>query len=298
MFNEIEENIEIYEDVIENLCKLYENIGIAEDPVKVYEYFRYMYLNGYLSNTKFSEDIPNEIINLEMEAYIPFDITGSIIMMGYGTSRHTSDFLFHIYNYLNYDSSVLLTYIPNLHNIVFNKTSKPLTNSRAQEYIDDAIKGLDLYSKEEKHFTKKYDGINVEVNYLPPNCIPNHAVNIVKNKEENRIHILDTIHHFICEKIDEEHVKIDDSGFTYTYFVRQDFIQKPYVFNTYYGTNYYKGLYLLNKYDTASSVDITNSMLYEKSCYNYINEYKIFKKNNKEKYQTVTDNFKKMIKRV
>ncbi len=47
---EMEENIAIYEKVIQDLCLLYEHIGIEDNPIQIYETFRYMYLNHYLSS--------------------------------------------------------------------------------------------------------------------------------------------------------------------------------------------------------------------------------------------------------
>lgn len=97
MPDEIKRNIEIYEEVILKLCQLFKKIGISEKPIKVYEVFRYMCLNGYLSSGKFSDSMPESFINLELGGYISMDVTGSVVMANYGVCRHTTDFLSHIY---------------------------------------------------------------------------------------------------------------------------------------------------------------------------------------------------------
>ena len=46
---EVKENIDIYEEILFQLCKLFIELGVSNNPLKIYETFRYMYQNGYLS---------------------------------------------------------------------------------------------------------------------------------------------------------------------------------------------------------------------------------------------------------
>lgn len=60
-----------------------------------------------------------------------------------------------------------ITYRPILEIYVDNYSKKFLLNSELQKYIDEATNNLDLFSKEEAHFTKTFGNIIVRVNYLP-----------------------------------------------------------------------------------------------------------------------------------
>lgn len=153
----IREAIKIYENIIQNLCELFIKLDIHKKPIKIYETFIYMYTNGFLSsNGAYSDIIPQNIINLELDGYIPIDITGIVLLCGYGVCRHTSDFLAHIYETLRYEGSQLFTYHPILEIYVDNYSKKFLLNSELQKYIDEATNNLDLFSKEEAHFTKTF----------------------------------------------------------------------------------------------------------------------------------------------
>lgn len=90
---EIRETVKIYD-----LCELFIKLDIHKDPIKIYETFLYMYTNGFLSsNRTYSDVLPQNVINLELNGYIPLNIIGIILLYGYGVCRHTSDFLLHIY---------------------------------------------------------------------------------------------------------------------------------------------------------------------------------------------------------
>lgn len=91
MPEEMKENIKIYEDVILELGKLMQDLGISDDPIKVYEMYYYMYRNNYLSSGRFSEDIPELMSTIEPEI-MTFDTCGCMILGDYGTCRHLVDF--------------------------------------------------------------------------------------------------------------------------------------------------------------------------------------------------------------
>lgn len=292
----IRENVEIYEDVIQQLCELFIILGIHKDPIKIYETFIYMYTNGFLSNNGVYSDtdtIPEECINLEIAEYIKIDITGMILFYGYGVCRHTSDFLYHIYEKLGYNSSQIFTYHPLLSIQVYSFKKNLLTNYEAQKYIDEALIGLDLFSKEEIHFIKQFDNLLVQVDYLPENRKPliNHTMNIVID-EKDLSHILDTRYHCVGEKIDINRLKLNYKGLTHT-----DFIQENLLFHTYYRTNYYKGLSLL-EYETNIEKDMLSSIIYQESCKKDIKYYKEFQLKNQKNYNTVANNIIKLAKKI
>lgn len=292
---EVKDNIKIYEEVIDKLSQLFIKLGISKDPVKIYETFRYMYINGYLSsNGRYSDIIPLEMINLELDGFIKMDVTGMFLLYGYGVCRHTSDFLRHIYSTLGFDSSQLFTYHPSLQIIVENKSKKFLTNLEAQKYIDDALYGFDLFSKEEVHFTKNFENIVVHVNYLPEKGISlnNHTMNIVRDND-GLVHILDTRYHSVGERIDEDRIRLSYQGL-----IHIDFIQKKDLsFHTVYGTNYYKGLVLLDG-NTDIDKDVLRSIVSGESCKEHISDYEEFLKMNLKSYNRVSDNIKRLAKRL
>lgn len=292
MPDEIKWNIEIYEEVIQNLCQFFKNTGISEEPIKIYETFRYMCLNGYLSTKKYSDNLPDSFIKLELGGYIPMDVTGSMIMANYGVCRHTTDFLSHIYHRLNYESSQLFLYNPDTRIIVNNNGRGFLTNYHAQKYIEDTMQGLDLFSKEKVHITKQYGDIVVTIDYYPTEIMPNHTINIVKKRKENRVYILDTRYHCIGDIIDEKSIILNNLGLTHIAFVEQN----P-IFDTYYSTDYQEGLRLLNTFDTQTEKDILQSILYREACKDYEDEYKTFKLSNQKKFNLVDNNFQRLIKR-
>lgn len=294
MSNEMKDNIEIYEEFIQNICQFYKRIGIAGNPIKIYEVFRYMYLHGYLSSEKYSDNIPEPFIELELDGYIPMDVTGSMIMANYGVCRHTTDFLSRIYCGLNYESSQLFIYKPDARIIVYNSGRKFLTNYQVQEYIDDAMQELDLFGKKTVHFIKEYGDIKVTVDYFPPEYTSNHTVNIVRKDKENYAHILDTRTYCIGDKIDDKSIILSDLNLGLTY---KTFVDHEPIFSTYYDTDYQVGLRLLNTFDTQTYKDILASTVYREECKKYEAEYKKFKLNNQQNLNLVADNFQKLIKR-
>ena len=290
----IKESVDIYEDVVQNLCELFVKLDIQRDPIKIYENFIYMYTNGFLSNNGIYTDVlPQRCINLELAGYIPMDITGIILFYGYGVCRHTSDFLSHIYQKLRYDSSQLFTYHPSLSIQVDNYSKKFLTNSEAQKYIEEAIIDLDLFSKEEFHFTKTYGNIIVRVDYLPEQqlSLTNHTMNIVLDRN-GLSHILDTRYHCVGERLDTNSIRLNYQGLTHT-----DFIQRDCFCHTYYGTNYFRGLDLL-EHETNIGVDMLTSILCEKSCSENIKYYEEFRLKNQKNYNTITNNINRLVKKL
>lgn len=289
---EIRLSVEIYEEVIQNLCEFYRNIGINESPIKIYETFRYMYLNSYLSSGKYSDNIPGLFRKLEFLGYVPIDVSGIVLLANYGICRHTTGFLAHVYSGLSYESSQLFVYEPHLNFLVNNHGTEFLTNYHAQKYIDAALQGFDLFSEEEAHFVKIYDDIEVKIDYFPSKDKPNHTINIVKNKNESRSYILDVLSHRIGDIIDEKNIVLHDLGLTYAVFV--DLNPK---FNTYYNTDYENGLWLLNTFDTQTAKDVLDSALFRDECPKFEREYKEFKLNNQRKFDVVADNLQQLIRR-
>lgn len=290
----IRENVMLYEEIVDRLCRLFIKLGIENNPVKIYETFIYMYTNGYLSyNSKFLEDVPSRYINLELNGYIKADIVGMMVMCGFGVCRHTSDFLYHIYSRLGYQCSQLFTYHPLLHIEVDNKSDKFLTNYEAQQYVDDATKDFDLFSKEERHYDRIYGKIVVHVNYVPETNMRllNHTMNIVVDKD-GIVHILDTRYHCVGEKIDKDILRMNYQGL-----MHKDFIQSDVFFHTYYGTDYTAGLELLN-YNGNIDKDVLNSILYGNSCQKEDKAYEEFQKENMREYNRVADNIHRLIKRI
>ena len=47
--HEVKEIVKIYEDIVNELCDLFITMGVSNNPVAIYETFRYMYTNNYLS---------------------------------------------------------------------------------------------------------------------------------------------------------------------------------------------------------------------------------------------------------
>lgn len=290
---EIRETVKIYENVIQNLCELFIKLDIHKDPIKIYETFIYMYTNGFLSNNgTYSDILPQNVINLELNGYIPIDIEGIILLYGYGVCRHTSDFLSHIYQTLGYEGSQLFTYHPSLNIHVDNYSKKFLLNSEAQKYIDEVTINLDLFSREEFHFTKTFGNIVVRVDYLPEQqFLLNHTMNIVLDKN-GLLHILDTRYHCIGEKTNDNSIRLNYQGLTHT-----DFIQRDLFFHTYYGTNYFRGLGLL-EHETNIGIDMLTSVLCGESCKENIIAYEEFQLKNQINYNRITDNINRLVKKL
>lgn len=294
---EVKENIDIYEEILFHLCKLFIELGVSDNPLKIYETFRYMYQKGYLSIEEYSDQIPSMYTNLELHGFIPMDATGTFLFTNYGVCRHTSDFLTHIYSGLGYDNSQLFTYHPDIRIRIKNCGTGFLTNKDAQEYIDISLTNFDCFEREEKHIARHLGDISVTVDYYPspPICghiLTNHTMNIVKNKKENRVHIVDTRYHCVGERISKKKVRLNNCGLTHV-----DYVQTGVRFHTYYGTDYRHGLKLL-KENTEIDRDVLSSILYRDFCQKFIAKYEEFKGQHQKYYIETANNYQKLIKRV
>ncbi len=291
---ELKANVEIYEEVISNLCNLFIELGISDNPIEIYETFRYMYLKGYLSSKPYYDILPQSLIDLEGYGFIPMDTTGTILLTGYGVCRHTTDFLSYIYYALGYDNSVLSTYHPDLRiNVkVVSPTYGYLTNPDGQKYIDRALEDVNLFGKQEFHVTKSYDGIDVIIDYYPPEIPFNHIMNIVKNKQDDTVHIVDTRYHCVGRKIDSLMIQMNNAGLTHI-----DFVNPKPKFPTFYKTDYKSGLKLLERSSDIEQ-DIRDSLIYREFCKRYRKKYEEFHANNQDNYKAVTENYKKLIKKL
>ncbi len=275
---EVKENIDIYEEILFQLCKLFIELGVSNNPLKIYETFRYMYQNGYLSIEEYSDQIPSTYKD-------------------YGVCRHTSDFLSHIYSNLGYDNSQLFTYHPDIRIRIKNCGTEFLTNKDAQEYIDFSLSDFNYFEREERHIARHLGDISIMVDYFPspPICghiLSNHTMNIVKNKDERRVHIVDTRYHSVGERISKKRIRLNNCGLTHV-----DYVQIGVRFHTYYGTDYRQGLELL-KEKTEIDKDVLSSILYRDFCQKFIEKYKEFKRQNQKGYMQVTNNYQKLLKRM
>ncbi len=285
---EVKENIDIYEEVLSNMSQLFIELGVSDNPLKIYETFLYMYQNGYLSMGEYSDQFPSSYKNLEENGFIPMDITGSFLFTNYGLCRHTSDFLSHLYFGLGYDNSQIFTYHPDLRIQVNNIGPNFLTNKEAQEYIDTSLIDFPYFEKQERHIARTLGYISITIYYYPPDCIQNHTMNIVKGK--NRVHIVDTRYHCVGERISKKRLRLSNCGLTHI-----DFVKTEVNFHTYYGTNYHHGLDLLEE-NTDIDKDILSSILYKDFCQKFLAKYEEFKRKNLKNYMTVTNNYQKLIK--
>lgn len=287
----IHECVKIYEDVIQKMSELIYKLDIDKDPVKIYETFICMFKYGYLSYNGISCDvIPKRYKNLEFEKYINMDIAGMVLFCGFGVCRHQTDFLYHLYQVLGYDSSQVFTYHPDLDIKVDINDNRFRINSTIQEYIDLALIGFDFFSREESHFTKEYDGITITVDYQPqkyPN-LANHTINVVIDKN-SILHILDAARHCVGEQIDKDILRLNSQGLTHL-----DFIHRNVSLDSYYGTNYYKGLGFL-EHETNIGSDILTSTLYGEKCKEYIEYYEKFQADNKKNYTEVLNTINKLM---
>lgn len=291
---EVEENIQIYEEVIFNLCNLLIELGISDNPIEIFETFRYMYHQGYLSIQPYSDRIPDNYIALERNGFIAMDITGTLLLTGYGVCRHTTDFLSYIYHALGYENSILSTYHPDLrvNVIVRNPNFGFLSNPEGQKYIDETIANMNLFGSEEVHITRNYGDIDVVADYYPSEQAFNHIMNIVKRKENDTVHIVDTRYHCVGERINDSSIRLNNSGLTHI-----DFVNQTPMFPTYYDTDYQQGLKLLQK-QTDIDEDVRNSIIYREFCKRYKKRYEEFKTANQENYKAVSENYKKLIKKL
>ena len=294
---EVKENIDIYEEILFQLCKLFIELGVSNNPLKIYETFRYMYQNGYLSIEEYSNQIPSMYKDLEGNGFIPMDATGTFLFTNYGVCRHTSDFLSHIYSGLGYDNSQLFTYHPDIRIRIKNCGTEFLTNKDAQEYIDFSLSDFNYFEREERHIARHLGDISIMVDYFPspPICghiLSNHTMNIVRNKDERRVHIVDTRYHSVGERISKKRVRLNNCGLTHV-----NYVQTNVRFHTYYGTDYRHGLELL-KEKTEIDKDVLSSILYRDFCKKFIEKYKEFKRQNQKGYMQVTNNYQKLLKRI
>lgn len=293
MPEEMKTIVKIYEDVVCELCQFYTKMEIDDDPMKVFEVFWYMCVNSYLSSGQFFNGIPESIINLEKKNIIFMDIEGSVILADYGVCRNTTDFLSHIYAGLGYDSSQLFLYSPNMETRYYLKSTS-VTIEELRRCVDDAKSNVDPYSKESIHLVREYDKVKVVVNYRPTEDPPNHTVNIVKSKREKRIYIVDMQHHRVGSVIDETMLLSSDLIFNYT-----DYVISRVNYDTYYDkTDYDWGFFLLNEYDTRFKQDLLASSLYRDDAPKLASEYRAFKLKNKEKYDTIKNEYQKLIKKI
>lgn len=293
MPEELKENIQIYEDVIKDLCQFYEHIEISDNIVKLYEYFRYMYTKGYLSSDEYQEKYPESFVNIESKIYVPMDVCGFFVMAGAGVCRHTTDFLEHIYDGLHYISSRLFLYNPDTKIDIINRTGEFLTNYHAQKLIDELIKEIDLYGDERQNVSRDFAGVEIVIEYFPSKIKPNHVVNVVKSKDKEIVHILDTRLHSVGEIIDERKIILNNLGFTSV----ADVDQHPFTkFSRYYDTDYDIGPMLINNFDTNVKQDINSSILYRDSAPKFEEEYKRFKARNQERFDIVANNIQ-LVKR-
>lgn len=285
----IDENIKIYEEVIVDYAKFLSSLGVNDDPIKVYEIYRYMIFNKYLSSGSVGSYLPKKVLSID-EKFLKIDNCGCLVLASFATCRHLTDFLRHIYEKLGYVSSQLFVYHPRVSADVYPKIGT-LTRVDAQKYVDEAEKDLDVFSDEDITYTKIIGDVKVVVRYKHDPNKPNHTVNILKRTHEERVYILDAMENCLGDIIDENEILMHDQGFTYKYYVYHDV-----PFTTYYGTNFDIGEYLLNEYDTNIEDDMRKSIEARKLAKELTDEFKEFKIIHQDAYDTVKNNFKRLIK--
>ena len=153
--------------------------------------------------------------------------------------------------------------------------------------IDELIKEIDIYGTEKQKVVKDFDGILVTMEYFPSKVIPNHAINVVKSKTEDRVYILDTRLHSVGDIIDEKQIILNHLGFTNVADVEQHPLFK---YNSYFGTDYDIGLMLINNYDTNVKQDVMSLIMYRDVAPKLEEEYKEFKRRNQDRFDTVANN--------
>lgn len=294
---EIDENVQIYEEVVRNLCVLYKELGIDSDPVNVWETFIFMYKNGFLSDCKkFLNTIPKVYVDFEYE-YNWMDVEGIMLLAGCGVCRNIADFLTHIYQNLGYFSSQLFTYSPELKMRVI--CEKLMINSEIQKYIDEVLIDLDLFAKERFHLKKNFGNVIVYVDYFPSDALflLNHTINIVLDRD-NLVHIIDAQANSVGEKIDDNTVKLNNVvcwGYS-----QKNFIQDNVKFNTYYDNDfqYYRGISLFNEDKADVMRDTLESIRLGANAGKNICRYEEFYLENKKYYSEVTKNINRLVKKL
>lgn len=241
--NELLEISKNYDEIIRLIAKFFIDLGIQDDPIKIMKTFYAMYRIGYLSTKSFTVNVPIDLINLEKEKIIPFDLCGSFIMSGYGCCRHVSDLLYRIFKELNYNSSQLFVYDP----IV--SVSCTFKNEKhdcfcVNECVRKSLNKIDLCGKSKKTITKRSKGVKINVTYTPieKDTSLNHVLNIVVDNNDFR-HIVDASKFSIGRKNDGVLLM---QGPIYEYY---DFIKSYKVQDSFYMTDYSKGISLLDYCD-------------------------------------------------
>lgn len=283
----IKENKEIYKDIIKSLAKLCENIEISENPFDIFNTFNYMCLNGYLSFDKnYSFNITKGIFKLDDLGYIPIDFEGMVLLSGYGVCRHTTDFLRHLFCKLGYNSSQIFVYNPLLKINVINPRID-FTKEDLNKYLDNIYKNINLFSKRKEKYLLNYNKATVEVIYLPSDAMVNHTMNIIKDKSSLKIHIFDTTYQAIGKKLKNNCIKLISKNYYHL-----NYVEKIEIENKYCKTNYDKGLSLYKRYNTENDYE---SKL-DKDLLKIVSED--FYQCNKDKYYTVYENQKRLIKKL
>ena len=239
--NELLEISKNYDEIITLIAKFFIDLGIQNDPIKIMKTFYAMYRMGYLStNESFVFKVPVDLINLEKENVIPLDLCGSYIMAGYGYCRHISDFLYRIFKELNYSSSQLFVYDPVLNISCTFKNEMP-SYFCINECVRKSLNRIDLCGKKRKNITKRSNGVKINVTYTPSEkeTSLNHVLNIVVDKDNFR-HVIDASKFSIGRKIDDILLM---QGPIYEYY---DFIKSYKVNDSFYMTDYTKGISLLD----------------------------------------------------
>lgn len=289
---EIAENISIYESVIYDLSTLFTKIGISDNPIKIFEHFEYLINNGFLSPNPLNENVPEYLIEIENNGYLTMDTCGSLIFTNYGVCRNTTDFLSHIYQTLQYDSSQLFSYNTNLE-IDLYLPSRPIDEQELTSYIIEATKRLDFSIPLTQIVEKNFGDVKVVVAYNYSYKQPHHTTNIVKDKKQKRIHIIDTRYHRFGEKRKDNSILFQSNKASHIHIISDQLH-----FKTYYTNHYQHGLKLFKKYPTNVKEDEDEAKLYEQTCREYHALYNEFHKAHIHLYEKANDNFITLAKKI
>lgn len=298
MEQELKEIEKYSDEILHNLWQLYRDYNIV-GCLKIYEVFRYMYINGYFSKNKFKSKVSLKYRNIE---YLNKNILiPNLIFCGYGLCRNTTQLLSQIYDNFEFKNGFIYTYLPNL--IIKGNIHKEINNlDDINDLTIDSINKIKLMSNKSQKIikTEKNSNKKLIIKYQPPyqnNLLVNHIINIVKEGE--KIYILDPFNNAIIKQIKGD------------WLVAQNLYQRNYL---QYNYIYRKNLFLDKDIHSKQIIGLDLIKNYQNSSLNNLGEklesinmfyfcqknkeiFEIFKNQQLHNYEQIEKNYQRIIKK-
>lgn len=286
-----------YEEIIYNMSRYLESIGVASDVVGINIIVKYMIQQGFLTNNILivNGNYFSKIALIE-ENFISLSESGLLVSYGCSTCRHIANFMYVLYSFLKYQNSQVFVYSPTI-NIEYKAT-----NDMEKKQIGEVLESLlsELYFDTEHDFETiiTRNGIEFSIKYsgVSPDILVrgNHTINIIVDREKS-LHIFDST-------LNRVGVKSNRSDVIKMYLDNNFYI--PQYIKDYFNYNYettklefIDALSLLRYYQTPDiDEEFRRIKEYEQECLGRISEFERFKAQNSEYYDKISGEVRKLVR--